>query len=332
MKRREFIALIGGAAAVWPVAARGQPITVGKLPKIGVLWTPGDNDRSADFVMLLKAFGELGYTPNKNAAFLHLFPSDQEDYQTLARKLVEDKVDVIFAANYWASMWAMNSTLDIPVVGIFQNSVVQDQFAKSLSHPGGNVTGLTLTTDDLTPKRVALFKEAVPKLARLTILFDKKNPDALGKVPPTIFTHLQAAEDLGLSLQPIETPTIDDVARALAGLRHDGTEGVAISPQLMFYRERVSIARIATAQKIPTVAINSQSARDGLLMSYGPDFAEYLRKAASYVDKILKGAKPSELPVEQPTRLKLVINLRTATAIELAIPPTLLATADEVIE
>lgn len=291
MKRREFIGLVGGAAA-WPVAARGQQSNVGRFPKIGILWTPGDNDHSADFVALSKTFGELGYIPGKTAVFVHLFPSDQGDYQALARKLVEDKVDVIFAANYWASMWAMNSTLEIPVVGIFQNAVSQDQFAKSLSHPGGNVTSLTLTTDDLTPKRVASLKEAVPKLARLTILFDKKNPDAPGKVPPTIFTHRQAAEDLGLSLQPVETPTIDDVAKALAGLRHDGTEGVAVSPQLMFYRERARIAALAMEQKIPTVAINSQSVRDGLLMSYGPDFAEYLRKAASYVDKILKGAKP----------------------------------------
>jgi putative tryptophan/tyrosine transport system substrate-binding protein len=331
MRRREFMGLVGGAAA-WPLAARGQQITVRKLPKIGVLWTPGDNDRSADFVMLIKSFGELGYTPNKNVAFLHLFPSDQADYQTLVHKLIEDKVDVIFAANYWASMWAMNSTLEIPVVGIFQNSLSQDQFAKSLSHPGGNVTGLTLTTDDLTSKRVAFLKEAVPNLARLTILFDRRNPDAPGKVPPTVFTHRQAAEDLGLSLQPIETATVDDVAQALTGLRHDGTDGVAVSPQLMFYRERASIATIAMAQRIPTIATNSQSVRDGLLMSYGPDFAEYLRKAASYVDKILKGAKPSELPIEQPTRLKLAINLRTAKAIELAMPPTLLATADEVIE
>jgi len=179
---------------------------------------------------------------------------------------------------------------------------------------------------DLIAKRLALLREAVPMLSRVTFLFDSE----------TLYSELSAQQDaaqvLGLQLRPISTPTPDAIDRAFAELAGDGTEGATVAIQPMMTRESARIAAAALAHRIPTVGYHPGMARDGLLMSYGQDFVEYLRKAAVYADKILKGAKPADLPVEQPTVLKLAINLKTAKALGLTIPTPLLIAADEVIE
>lgn len=180
---------------------------------------------------------------------------------------------------------------------------------------------------DLIAKRLGPLKEAVPMMSRVTLLYD---PTINYK--PELSAQRAAAEVLGLQLRPLSTPTPDAIDRAFAELVSDGTEGVTVATQPMMTRESARIGAAALAHRIPAVGYHPGMSRDGLLMSYGQDFAEYLRKAADYVDKILKGAKPADLPVEQPTLLKLAINLKTAKALGLTIPTTLLVTADEVIE
>ena len=333
MRRREFLGVLGGVAATRPIVAVAQRIDQSlRLPRIGVLWSLGDNEKSPDFALVKGAFAELGYVDGTNVEFTNLFPWEQADFPVLARKLVDQKVNVIVATNGWAAYWAMNTTLDIPIVAIYGNTIANDGFGKSLSRPGGNTTGLTQMTDELTPKRLALLKEAVPTLARVRLLYDPRMTAGIAGLPGTVIVHKHAAEDLGLGivLKPATGP--DEIERAILEIGADGTEAVTMALHQLFVREHARIAATALARKVPTVTIYSQGVRDGFLMSYGPDFPEYFRKLAGYVDRILKGAKPSDLPIEQPTRLKLAINMKTAKAIGLSMPLSLLVSADEVIE
>jgi putative ABC transport system substrate-binding protein len=237
-------------------------------------------------------------------------------------------VDIIVALSVVGANEAQQLTSSVPIVVVFASDLVRLGLVDSLAHPGRNMTGLTLISDELHAKRLSLLKEVVPTLSRVTLLFDPRTPFHQIAVD----AQLNAAKALGLALRPLGTPTPDAIDRAFADLAGDGTEGVTVSAQPMMTRESVRIGAAGLAHRIPTIGYHPGMARDGLLMAYGQDFDEYARKAASYVDKILKGAKPADLPVEQPTVLKLAINLKTANALGLTTPPTLLARADEVIE
>jgi putative tryptophan/tyrosine transport system substrate-binding protein len=329
MRRREFVA---GAAAVFALPHLAWAQSNPNIPRIGILWpdgtperTPNSRPRFGD--ILVEALGSLGYVDGKTARFIHRFPAAQADVRGCAQELVDDNVDLIVAISVLGASEAQRLTSSIPIVVVFASDLVRIGLVDSLAHPGRNVTGLTLISDELHAKRLSLLKEAVPTLARVILLYSKTPFSQIA-----VDAQLNAAKSLGLALRPVVTQTPDAIDPAFAGVASDGTEGVTLSPQPMLTIQSARVAAAALAHRIPTMGYYPGMARDGLLMAYGQDYDEYVRKAAGYVDKILRGAKPADLPVEQPTLLKLAINLKTATVLGLNISQSLQARADEVIE
>jgi putative ABC transport system substrate-binding protein len=327
MKRREFITLIGFAAG-WPIATNAQQVK--KVPRIGVLWHAGSADQEEVYLSVLrKAFRDLGYVEGKNIELEHRFPAGQpERFRSFAQEFVESKVDAIIAMTALGAKEAKQASRTIPIVVVVAPNPIDDGLVESLAHPGGNVTGLSLMAVDLSGKRLALLKEAVPDLSRVALLVDMGDPTTTRAIP----AYVNAAKTLGLSLRAFEAPTPASIDQAFAAIAQDGFDGVAVAAGQMFLSERARIGASALAYKLPTVVAIAEMVPFGLLISYGPDFLDYFRRAVGYMDKILKGAKPADLPVEQPTRFKMVVNAKTAKALGLNIPTSHLLTADEVIE
>jgi putative tryptophan/tyrosine transport system substrate-binding protein len=327
MRRREFITLLGGTAAAWPFASRAQQRK--SIPRVGVLWHAANAKEEEEYLgALTKAFHDLGYVEGKSIELDHRFPAEQpERFRTLAQELVESKVDMIVAVTGLGAKAAKQATGTIPIVLVADPDPVGHGLVESLAHPGGNVTGLSLMAIDLSGKRLALFKEAIPKLTRVAVVVDPRDP--FSKASGVAYER--AAKALGFSMQIFEVTTADEIEHAFSAIARDGFDGACVvGPPL--YNERARVGASAKAHKVPTISANAEQAPYNLLLTYGPDFLAYFRRAVGYVDKILKGAKPGDLPIEQPTRFKLVINLKTAKALGLTVPPSLLATADEVIE
>lgn len=327
MRRRDFILVLGGTAATWPFASRAQQRKT--MPRVGVLWHAANAVEEAEYLSALtKAFHELGYVEGKNIELDHRFPAEQpERFRMLAQELVESKVDLIVAVTSLAAKVAKQATGTIPIVIVADPDPVGNGFAQSLARPGGNVTGLSLMTTDVAGKRLALFKEIVPKLARVAVVLDPRDP--FSKVSGVAYE--KAASVLDFSTQIFDVTTSDEIEQAFSTISRDGFDGACVVGPPM-YNERARVGASAIAHQVPTIAGNAEQVRYGLLLSYGPDFLEYFRRAVGYADKVLKGAKPGDLPIEQPTRFKLVINLKTAKALGLTVPPTLLVGADEVID
>jgi putative ABC transport system substrate-binding protein len=327
MRRRQFLGVLGGASIAWPLSARAQQDATGaRTVRIGILLpdsTPESSERSD---ILVKALADLGYIEGKTVQFMLRFPETRPDFARFAREFIENRVDVIVSVSSVGAYDAKQLTSTVPIVFVYSADPVGVGLVESLARPGGNVTGLSLMGGDLIAKRLAFLKEAVPTISHMTFLFD----------PAVLLSELPAQQDaakvLGLELRPISTPTPDAIERAFAELASDGTDGVTVATQPTMTRESARIAATALAHRIPTVGYHPAMSRDGFLLSYGQDFPDYLRKAAVYADKILKGVKPADLPVEQPTVLKLAINMKTAKALGLTIPTPLLIAADEVIE
>jgi putative ABC transport system substrate-binding protein len=329
MRRREFIGLLGSAATMLLGAARAQQDAKdGRIAKIGILLADGTPESSARSDVLVKALADLGYIEGKTAQLILRLPDTRPDITRFARELIENLVDVILAVSSLGAYEAKQLTSSVPIVFVYSADPIGAGLVNSLAHPGGNVTGLSLMGGDLIAKRLGLLKEAVPMMSRVTLLYDP----AVLFFKSELSAQQSTAEVLRLQLRPLSTPTPDAIDQAFAELVSDGTEGVTVATQPMMTQESARIAAAALARRIPTVGYHPGMAQDGLLMSYGQDFTEYLRKAADYVDKILKGAKPADLPVEQPTVLKLAINLKTAKALGLTIPTPLLIAADQLIE
>jgi putative ABC transport system substrate-binding protein len=327
MRRREFITLLSGAAAAWPLPTRAQRRK--PKPRVGVIWHAADAKQEAEYLgALTKAFHELGYVEGKDIELIHRFPAEQpERFRAFAQELVDSRVDVIVAVTGLGAKEAKRATSTIPIVLVADPDPVGNGLVESLARPGGNVTGLSLMTLDVSGKRIAQLKEIVPKLARLALVLDPRDPFS----KPSSAANERAAKAAGCSTQIFEVTTVDEIERAFSAIAHDGFDGAYVLGAPM-YNERVQVGASATAHKVPTMAGNAEQVPYGLLLSYGPDFPDYFRRAVGYVDKILKGAKPGDLPIEQPTRFKLVINLKMAKALGLTVPPSLLATADEVLE
>jgi putative ABC transport system substrate-binding protein len=326
MLRRNFIALVGGAI-FYPRASKAQQSR--KMPRVGVLWHAANAEEEDVYLRILtKAFSDLGYLEGKSIELEHRFPAEQpERFELLARELSESKVDVIIAVTGLGAAMAKKATGTIPVVFVLVPDPLGAGLIESLARPGGNLTGLSIMAIDLSGKRLGLLKEAVPNLARVALLLDPREPIAAR----TIATAQNAAKGLGLSLRAVEIRSPDDIEPAFSAVAKEGFEAAMVAGAMMF-NERARVGSAAMTHRMPTLAIVGEMVPHGLLMSYGQDFPDYFRKAAGYVDKILKGAKPADLPVEQPTRFKLIINSKTANALGLTLPATLLATADEVIE
>ena len=328
LKRREFITMLCGIAAAWPYAGRAQQsATKGRMSKIGVLWHAGSRaEEGMYFDVLMKAFGDLGYVDGRNAVFQHRFPAEQaEGFRLFARELVDERPDVIVAVSAQGAIEVKHASGNVPIVVVLAPDPVREGLVESLAHPGGNVTGLSLMSTDLSGKRIALLQEAVPNLTRLALIYDSH----FSASAPAV---VNAAKAAGIELRTVPVPAPDAIGESFSSVAQDGFQAVIIIGS-MLYNERVRTAAAALANRIPTQAgVGEMVQNDGILMSYGQDFPDYFRKAAGYADKILKGASPKDLPVEQPTRFKLVLNLKTAKAIGLAIPTSLLVEADEVIE
>jgi putative ABC transport system substrate-binding protein len=328
MRRRQFITLIGGAAAAWPVAAHAQQSS-NKIPVVGVLWHAGSAEEEEVYLsVLMKAFNDLGYVEGKNIHLDHRFPAENPDrFRVLARELVEAKPDVIIAVTWLGASELKKATDSIPTVFVLVNDPVGFGFVQSLAHPGGNMTGPSLMAIDLSGKRLELLKEAVPNLSRVAVLTDVTDPfrDRIVKAYQT------SGERLGISLWPVLISKPDDIEPVFAKIAEDHANGVVRGTGSMMFVQRGRIGAAALARGLPIMSYIAEEVPYGHLMSYGQDLPDFFRRAVTYTDKILKGAKPADLPVEQPTKFKLVLNLKTAKALGLTIPQTLIVSADEVI-
>jgi putative ABC transport system substrate-binding protein len=326
MRRREFIRLIG-LSPVWPLKARAQQST--KIAKIGVLWHAGSADEERVYLdTLTKALANLGYIEGKNVTFIHRFPGERIDrYHSLAQELIDSDVDVVVAVTLAGAIALQQVTNAVPIVFVTVPDPVGSGLVVSLAHPGGNLTGLSIIATDTSGKRLSLFKEAVPTLSRVAVLVEPLDPVSSAYVA----SYSNAAKALDISLQPIAVRTPEAIEPVFLEISADGFDGAIVHGGLLS-NEGPRVGASALAHRMPTVSIWAEKVPYGLLMSYGQDVYEILGKTAVYVTKILKGAKPADLPVEQPTRLKLAINLKAASVLGLIIPPALLASADEVIE
>ena len=328
MKRREFITLVGGAAAAWPLAASAQQKP--KLPLIGVL-NPGATDTpgAAGFYDGLR---ELGYTEGSNIAIERRYGDWNTDrFQQLAADLVRLKVDVIVVISTSPARAAKQATSTIPIVVGGMADPVGDELIVSLSRPGGNLTGTTFLGPELIGKRFGLLKDAISGLSRVAALW---HPAAYGK--RTMEGMLReteiAAQSLGLQLQLVPALGLGDLDGAFIAMTRGHADAVILLPSPMLYGEHKRIVELAAKSRLPAMYAAREFVEDGGLMSYGASLPDLFRLAATYVGKILKGANPADLPVEQPTKLEFVLNLRTARELGLVIPREILLLADEVIE
>ena len=327
MKRRRFIKLVGAAAAAWPLAARAQQSS-NRIPVVGVLWHAASAEEEDVYLsVLVKAFNDLGYIEDKNIHFDHRFPAEKPDrFQTMARELVDLKPDVIIAVTAIGAVDVKKLTSTIPIVFVFVPDPIGLGLVEGLADPGGNATGLSLIAVDLTGQLV-LLKEAVPNLSRVALVTDAGNP-----VKERIIAgNEKAAQDLGISLWPAEISEPADVEPVFAKMVTDRADGFALTLGPLLFNLRARIGAAALAHRLPAISFVGEEVPYGLLMSYGQDFPDFFRRAVTYTDKILKGAKPADLSVEQPTKFKLVLNLKAAKALGITFPHALLVSADELI-
>jgi putative tryptophan/tyrosine transport system substrate-binding protein len=318
LKRREFITLLGGAAVVWPLATRAQQ--AGKIRTIGILNAGSAGVPSA--VVLPDALRELGWIEGKNIVFERRYAENRvERLPELAAELVRLNVDVIVGLGTLAPLAAKRATTTIPIVMTAAGDPLGSGLVASLARPGGNVTGMSLMAPDLGGKRLELLKELLPRLARVAVLWNAANP-----YPALVFKETQAAgRTLGIEVQSLEVRDPRDFDGAFEALRRQRPDALITVEDPLTFNYMKLIADFAAGQRLPTLHGFREDVAAGALMSYGANLADLFRRAAGYVDKILRGAKPADLPVQQPTRYELAINLKTAKALGLAIPDKLLA-------
>jgi len=325
-KRREFITLLGGTAA-WPLAARAQQ--AGKVHRIGVLETISTTLNVANFYALREGLRQLGYAEGQNLVIEYRSADGRDDrFPGLARELLALKVDVIVTRGTPAAKAVKNATSTVPVVMTASGDPVGVGLVTSLARPGGNITGLSAIVGELSPKRLELIREIVPGLARIAVLANTSN-DAVRRDWARIET---AARSLGVQSQLLDLresdalgPTFDDASARRA-------DALVVVIDAITQANQQRIVDLAMKHRLPAIYSSREFVNAGGLISYGVSYPDLYRRAATYVDKILKGTKPADLPVVQPTKFDLVVNLVTAKALGLDVPPTLLARADEVIE
>ena len=326
MRRREFITLLGGAAAAWPLAARAE--RPGRLPTIGFLGATTHPAVSYWTVAFERRLRELGWIEGSTIAIEYRWAEGRQDrFAEIAAEFVRLNVNVIVTYATAPTIAAKQATSVIPIVFATAGDPVGTGLVDSLARPGGNVTGLSNQQADLASKRLELFREINPKLRNLTIV---GNVDA----PASVLEMKEvetAARTLGLEVAKSEIRLAEEIAPAFEALKSRGGALYVVGDPLIF-TNRVRINTLALGARVPTIYNFREYVQAGGLMSYGPNFIDLFRRSADYVDKILRGANPAELPVEQPIKFDLVINLTAAKALGLDVPPQLLARADEVIE
>ena len=326
MRRRELIFLLGGVAVTWPVRSGAQQKT---MPMIGVLGTASLGQFAPFMVAFRQGLSEAGYVEGQNLAIEYRGAEGHYDrLPALAADLVGRKVDVIFATSYPAALAAKNATSTIPIVFYSGGDPVAGGLITSLARPGGNLTGISGLTVELNAKRLELVSELVPQARVIALLVNTSNPGA----EPVIRETLEAARAKGVQLPILKASTESEIDAAFASLVQLHAGALLVGNDPFFNIRREQIAALASRHAVPAIYERREFAASGGLISYGPSLAAAYRQTGAYAGKILKGAKPAELPVQQPTEVELVINLSTAKALGLTVPQSLLQRADEVIE
>jgi putative ABC transport system substrate-binding protein len=319
MKRREFLAILGGAAAAWPLAARAQ-----QVPVVGFLVYTGPVRPPA----MMAALSENGYVEGRNVEFDFRW-GPPEQMPALAAELVRRQVAVIFAGGPSAARAAMQATSTIPIVFAIGEDPIKEGLVTNFSRPGGNVTGFTNFTNQLVAKRLGLLHELVPKAMQIGFLANPTNPN----IEPDTADVRAAADALGLRLHVVTTSSERELESAFESMVRQGIEALQVGIDPWFReQQRQRIVSLAARHGVPASYERRDFAEAGGLLSYGTDLAERWRQVGNYIARILKGVRPAELPVQQSTKFEFIINLKTAKALDLTVPPTMLIVADEVIE
>jgi putative tryptophan/tyrosine transport system substrate-binding protein len=328
MQRRHFIKFLGATAVTWPLKAYAQKSP--KIPTIGILWHAGSEKEEAVFLGAVRqGFKDLGYVEGQNIKLINTFAAEQyERFDANAAELVAFPVDVLVAVSTPAALAAQGATKTIPIVFVGSIDPVQMKLADSIARPGGNITGLTNLATDLTAKRLEVLKEVLPNALRVGLLANSSNPANARRF---IAESQGAAAKLNLTVQLVEVRAPDELDRAFSMIEGQ-VDAMFVPNDGMFYNERRRIAELALAHRVPLMVAYKEAVQFGALISYGPSTTKIYGRVPYYVDKILKGAKPADLPIELPTLFELFINAKTAKLLGITIPPTLLSRADEVIE
>jgi putative ABC transport system substrate-binding protein len=329
MNRREFITLLGGAAVAWPLATRAQEGE--RMRRIGVLMNLAADDREgrARLAAFQNGLQQLGWIEGRNARFdIRWAAGDAERFRTYATELVALAPDLILAASGAAVPPLLRATRQVPIVFVQVADPVGNGYVESLARPGGNATGFTNIEYGMSTKWLELLRQIVPAVKRAAVLRDATDPTGIGQ-----WGALQsAATSLAIELTPIGVRNVDEIERGLAAFARTPNSALIVTASAPTAVHREQIVALAARYQLPAVYAYRYHVTSGGLISYGPDTIDPYLRAAGYVDRILKGEKPADLPVQAPTKFDLVVNLKTAKALGLTVPPTLLSTADEVIE
>jgi putative ABC transport system substrate-binding protein len=325
IERRKFLATLGGAAAAWPLAARAQQ--VGKFARVGVLVSASPPHPFAD--AFLRGLRTLGYSEGRNIAVDFHYTGGRSDRAgEIATGFVRSDVDVIVAHFTPGVRAAMGATQTIPIVMAPAGAPLQSGFIDSLARPGGNVTGLSAMEAELGGRRLQILRDLIPNLVRVAVLASTTAVDPFSG--PFVENLRLAATRSSIQLEPLLVSSANELESAFASMTKANAQAVIIQP--LFDPHRSMLVELAIKHRLALMSSSRETAMAGGVISFSADFIALYERAASYVDKIIKGAKPADLPVEQPTKFQVMINMKTAPALGLTISPTLLAQADEVIE
>jgi putative ABC transport system substrate-binding protein len=323
MRRRNFIMLFGGAAFLQPIAARAQQTK--KIPRVGILWP----NPPATFEFMRQGLADFGYANGQNIIFEYRWAEGKLDQlPELAADLVQTPVDVIVTLAPQATLAAKQVTQTVPIVFVAMGDPIASGVVASLARPGANLTGTTRMLSEMSAKHVELVKETVPSLTKLAVLWNPTNSSHR----PAVEAVNRAAKLLSLQIYPLEVRAPAELDSTFVAVVQGKCDGLLFIADPIFFTQLKRMVDFVASNRLPAIANFIEFPKLGGLMGYAPSIPDEFRHAASLVDKILKGAKPGDLPVEQPTRFQLTINLKTAKALDVTFPPSLLATADEVIE
>jgi len=327
MKRREFITILGGAVAGWPLTASAQQ--AGKIPKVAYLWHTGSpEDESPYYGAVIEGFAKLGYIDGRNITLVHRFPDEKpKRFESMAAELVAMNPDVLMGGSI-AAFYLKAKTTTIPIVFMFVPDPVGMKLVDSLARPGGNITGLSNFGRDIAGKRLQLLKEIVPGLSRVAMLINSNQQSASMYVDVT----RAAADELGLTVQAFDARSREELDGAFDAMVRAGMQALIPAQGGTAFQWRSIIAELAVERRLALCVFSRETFQYGALLSYGPDQTEMCHRSAALVDKIIRGTRPSDIPVEQPTKFESLVNLRTAKALGLEVPTSTLLRADEVIE
>jgi putative ABC transport system substrate-binding protein len=326
MRRREFITLVCGATAAWLRFAHAEQDS--KIPRVAYLWHAGSPQQEDPYYRaVVQGFAKLGYVDGQTIELIHRFPDEKPELFSMAAELVALNPDVLMGSSI-SSFYLHAATQTIPIVFMFVPDPLASNLVQSLSHPGGNITGLSNFGRDIAGKRLQLLKEIVPDLACVAMLINSNQQNANMFVEVT----RAAAEELGLLLQAFDARSIGELAEAFDAMTRAGMQALIPAPGGTAFQWRQVIAQLAVEHRLPMCAYSRETFAPGALLSYGPDQIDECNRAVVLVDKILKGAKPGDIPVEQPTKLEFLLNLKVAKALGVRVPTSSLVRADRVVE